>query len=134
MWWRWVHSSLDSSNATPEIKSWLLDYLLPFIYWRSMLRKANSKKIKRFYQVSLMLAEIQLRSHELTEQLLNPDNKSEWQLWAEEMSQLFIRTTSAIEGRNGWLSQVHFNGRGLSVKRSKSQTLNVRAVVPSRCK
>ena len=122
MWWGWVHTSLESSNATTEIKTWLLDYLLPFIYWRCMLRKANSKKIKRFYQVSLMLAEIKLRSHELTDQLLIPDHKSEWQLWAEEMSQLFIRTTSAIEGRNGWLSQIHFNGRGLSVKRIKSQT------------
>lgn len=122
MWWRWVHSSLESSNATPEIRAWLLDYLLPLIYWRNMLRKTSSKKIKRFYKVSLMLAEKKLRKHELTERLLIPGKKSEWQMWAEEMSQLFIRTTSAIEGRNGWLSQIHFNGRGFPVKRIKSQT------------
>lgn len=122
MWWSWVHSSLEASSATPEIRDWLLDCLLPFIYWKNMLRKTSSKKIKRFYRVSLMLAEKNLRHHELTERLLIPGKKSEWQMWAEEMSQLFIRTTSAIEGRNGWLSQIHFNGRGLPAKRIKSQT------------
>jgi len=29
---------------------------------------------------------------------------------------------NTIEGRNGWLSQMHFCGRGLSEKRLKSQT------------
>ena len=38
------------------------------------------------------------------------------------MTNIFLRTTSAIEGRNGWLSQIHFSGRGLTTKRIKSQT------------
>ncbi len=38
------------------------------------------------------------------------------------MCRLFIRTTSAVEGRNGWLTQIHFNGRGLPEKRIQSQT------------
>ncbi|MCP4457984.1 MAG: hypothetical protein GY816_08170 [Cytophagales bacterium] len=35
----------------------------------------------------------------------------------------FQRTSSAVEGRNGWLSQMHHNGRGLSPKRLKALTV-----------
>ena len=42
--------------------------------------------------------------------------------WAISMAKIFIRSTSAVEGRNGWLSQLHFNGRGLPEKRLISQT------------
>lgn len=122
LWWQWVNTSLESADLTAELKDWLLNYLLPFAYWKSRLNKTNSKKIKRFYQWSMMIAEKKLSAHPLTAELLSNNKPSEWQTWAEQMSKLFIRATSAIEGRNGWLSQIHFNGRGLSAKRIQSQT------------
>jgi hypothetical protein len=50
---------------------------------------------------------------------LLPMNKVEveqWRDWATSMVAKFQRTTSAIEGRNGYLSRLHHNGRGLSEK------------------
>ena len=35
----------------------------------------------------------------------------------------FQRTSSAVEGRNGCLSQMHHNGRGISIKRLKALTV-----------
>ena len=68
-------------------------------------------------------AKTKLDSHYLSNNLFN--NKQfmlEWRSWAESMCNIFIRTSSAIEGRNGWISQIHFNGRGLSKDRIHSQT------------
>ena len=42
---------------------------------------------------------------------------------AEWMISNFQRTSSAVEGRNGWLSQMNHNGRGISPKRLKAQTV-----------
>jgi len=124
LWWSWVNTSLDSADITPELRDWLLHYLLPFIYWRSQLRKTRSKKIKRYYQISIRNAEVKLNAHPMTATLMPKDRQKEsaWVNWAQQMTNIFLRTTSAVEGRNGWLSQVHFNGRGLSEKRIESQT------------
>ncbi len=122
MWWQWVNTSLESVDISNDLKSWLLYYLLPFVYWQNMLNKTSSKKIKRFYQLSMAAAWKKLSTQPLTgELLINGCVPAIWQNWAEQMAQLFIRTTSAIEGRNSWLSQMHFNGRGLSSERVTSQ-------------
>jgi hypothetical protein len=124
LWWNWVKTSLESVDMTPELKDWLLLYLLPYIYWSSQLKKTRSKIIKRFYSWSIRKAKLRLMAHPLTERMLPSDRKkeSEWIIWAKNMTNTFQRTTSPVEGRNGWLSQMHFNGRGLSKKRIKSQT------------
>ncbi len=122
MWWKWVNCSLESVDISDRFKDWLLNYLLPTIYWKSRLNKTRSKKIKRFYERSELAAKRKLNNHSLTGIILQNNKKSsEWQTWAQQMVKLFIRATSAIEGRNSWLSQIHFNGRGLSQKRLKSQ-------------
>lgn len=43
--------------------------------------------------------------------------------WAKWMISNFQRTSSAVEGRNGWLSQMHHTGRGIPPKRLKAQTV-----------
>lgn len=122
LWWRCVTTSLDSADISAERKDWLLYCLLPLVYWRTQLKKARSKRIKRFYSSSIGNALKHFESHQMTSsaEIGGPD--SEWFKWAQKMTDIFIRTTSAVEGRNGWLSQMHFNGRGLSEKRLTSQT------------
>jgi len=85
MWWKWVNTSLESTNLTAELRDWLLNYLLPFAYWQSRLSKTNSKKIKRLYQFSITIAKEKLATHRLTGSLLaDNSNLSEWQVWAEQ--------------------------------------------------
>ena len=54
---------------------------------------------------------------------LSPGAREQWQHWAIWMVSKFQRCSSAVEGRNGYLSQVHHNRRGLSPKRLKVSTV-----------
>lgn len=122
LWWGWVETSLETIDMTPEFKNWLLYYLLPLIYWSRQIKKTTSKKIRRYYLLSKKYAERNFKTHPLSASIRIDSSDSEWVVWAQKMVELFLRTTSAVEGRNGWLSQIHFNGRGLSEKRLNSQT------------
>ena len=60
--------------------------------------------------------------HAIT-QRLTPDVLAEWQAWALQRTKAFQRTSSAVEGRNGYLSQMHHNQRGLPRRRYKVWTI-----------
>ena len=122
LWWGWVNTSLDGSDIDEHMKMWLLHCLLPFVYWQQQISKTSSKTIKRYYKVSMKLAKSALEHHKLTKVVLKNNDHSRWYQWAKEMSNIFIRSSSALEGRNGWLSQIHFTGRGLTSDRLTSQT------------
>lgn len=58
-------------------------------------------------------------SHLLEHPLTSKFSKNEWihwRSWAEQMSAQFQRSSSAIEGRNGYLSRIHHCGRGIPSK------------------
>ena len=57
-------------------------------------------------------------AHPLTAQL-PPEVLAGWKTWATEHVQTFQRASSAVEGRNGYLSQMHHNHRGLPKRRYK---------------
>jgi hypothetical protein len=118
-WWGWVETSLDGLDYTQDFKEWLMIYLLPFVYWSAQIKKTNSKIIRRFYNLSYKKSKSKFESHPLT---IRYSSNLKYMKWAINMVNIFIRSTSAIEGRNGWLSQLHFNGRGLPEKRLISQT------------
>ena len=56
-------------------------------------------------------------------QRLPPRVLAEWQAWAADRVKAFQRASSAVEGRNGSLSQMHHNQRGLPKRRSKVWTV-----------
>ena len=60
--------------------------------------------------------------HPITQQLA-PEVLAEWQAWATERVKAFQRASSAVEGRNGYLSQMHHNHRGLPKRRYKVWTV-----------
>ena len=60
--------------------------------------------------------------HAITQRLA-PAGLAEWQAWALQRTKAFQRTSSAVEGRNGYLSQMHHNQRGLPRRRYKVWTI-----------
>jgi hypothetical protein len=122
IWWAGVNNSLSGSHLNDEEKEWLTDYYLPSIYWQKQIHKTDSKQIKKLYNISRKHSIKRVDNHRLTASMMNENDQPVWVNWANEMCNLFQRTSSAIEGRNGWLSQMHFCGRGLTEKRLKSQT------------
>jgi hypothetical protein len=118
-WWSWVDNSLNNAEILPEFRQWLSRDLLPYYYWKNAIGKSSSKLINRFYKISFNNCAAKIKSHP-DYSLESIDQK--WVDWAETFSKLFIRTTSALEGRNQWITQTHYNCRGLTSERLKSQT------------
>jgi hypothetical protein len=63
-----------------------------------------------------------LKTHPLTEQLA-PAVREDWQAWAAEHAKAFPRASAAVEGRNGSLSQMHHQQRGVPKHRYKVWTV-----------
>ena len=61
-------------------------------------------------------------THLITAQLA-PEALEDRQAWAAERATTFQRASSAVEGRNGYLSQMHHNHRGLPKHRYKVWTV-----------
>lgn len=122
VWWDWVeHSVVDLS---PDVlkQLWLKEILLPKLYWERQLLSCRSATQRPLYQAALALAQQKLAQHPCTP-LCPPDQWQHYTLWAETMVARFQRTSSPVEGRNGYLSQIHWAGRGLSQKRLQVLTV-----------
>ena len=54
---------------------------------------------------------------------LNPELLADWKAWAAAHARAFQRASSAVEGRNGYLSQMQHNHRGLPTSRYRMWTV-----------
>jgi Family of unknown function (DUF6399) len=61
-------------------------------------------------------------THAITKQLA-PRVLADWQAWARHRVSALQRASSAVEGRNGALAQLHHNQRGLPKRRDKVWTV-----------
>jgi hypothetical protein len=61
-------------------------------------------------------------THAITQRLA-PQGLAEWQAWATERVNVFQRASSAVEGRNGYVSQMQHNHRGLPKQRYQVWTV-----------
>ena len=119
-WWLWAEESLDTDNLSEEVQQWLLTCLMPAVYWQMQAKRTKNPDLKERYLNAFEEAQLALEQHPLTASLIH---EKEWLSWAEWMVSNFQRTSSAVEGRNGCLSQIHHNGRGLTLKRLRALTI-----------
>ncbi|MEL6780050.1 MAG: DUF6399 domain-containing protein, partial [Cyanobacteria bacterium J06597_16] len=63
-----------------------------------------------------------LLEHPFTRQLTD-DQQQHWVLWCREFCAKYQRTSSAVEGRNGYLAQRHHARRGFSPQSLKVLTI-----------
>ena len=78
--------------------------------------------VKTQYQQACQQMQQVLQAHPLT-LTLKADTHAYWQSWAQEMVTKFQCTTAAVEGRNGYLIQVHHSRRGLSARQLQVMTV-----------
>lgn len=119
-WWIWINESFQDADYDEELKNWIVRYLLPFLYWEKQAAKTKSPGLKEAYQHAAHQAQEELNENPLSHEYLEKNDIISWAKW---MISNFQRTSSAVEGRNGWLSQMNHNGRGVSPKRLKAQTV-----------
>jgi hypothetical protein len=115
LWWQGVEQSLLWEELDELTQNWLVGYLLPEVYWFAQFSKTKNQDLRQVYQEAYEKAHQQFLAHQPTFPL-NKVEVEQWREWATSMVAKFQRTTSAIEGRNGYLSRLHHSGRGLSEK------------------
>ena len=87
--------------------------LLPWLYWSQQAQKTRRATLKSRYQQAASDAFDQLIATPLTLQLSDADLQR-WVQWGQWMCTKYQRTSSAIEGRNGYLALHHHAARGFS--------------------
>ena len=121
-WWLWAIESLVGHALSNDKQDWLLYSLLPVIYWAHQMGKADNSDIRRACKKAWKKALADWHAHPMTS-TASLDEILQWWSWAEWITDKFHRASSAVEGRNGYLSQMHHNGRGLSKSRLKALTI-----------
>lgn len=120
-WWLWTHESLTEFKLATQVKDWLLAVLLPVIYWDQQVHKTQNPTMKKLYDAAWRKAQAVYETHPVT-LTMSKQEVDHWRSWAEWISAHFHRASSAVEGRNGCLSQCYRNGRGLTTDRLSALT------------
>ncbi|MBV8884908.1 MAG: hypothetical protein JO235_13065 [Chroococcidiopsidaceae cyanobacterium CP_BM_RX_35] len=102
-WWQWVQHSLSLENLDASCSNWLLGQLLPTVYWQHQLGKTKSRTLRRIYRQAHCRTHSVLLAHPFTATLAE-EQLQHWQDWAQRVVTQFHRASSAVEGRNGYLS------------------------------
>jgi hypothetical protein len=120
-WWQTVRQDLTQLAMTPRWTQWAEELLLPLMYWQEQLRRTRHPVQKAQIALVLQAVEEAFERHPCTRQL-KTEVLAAWKLWAAEHAKAFQRASSAVEGRNGYLSQMQHNHRGLPTRRYQAWT------------
>lgn len=121
-WWQWVFEILTAMAVNQATQDWLTHTLLPVVYWHQQWQKTKNPRQREKYRLAWERASATLQADKLTATLSDSDMQR-WLEWAQWMAGKFYRSSSAVEGRNGYLSQIHHNGRGFTEQRLRALTV-----------
>ena len=122
-WWLWVMESLSVQTQDTNTQDWVLTYLLPWVYWHQQTEKTRTSILKQSYQQAANRAHESFLANDFTKSL-SLIQQQQWIDWALWMCAKFQRTSSSVEGRNGYLSALHHANRGFT-----EQTLKVLTII-----
>src|SRR5215510_3016706 len=121
VWWQTVRQDLTQLAMTPRGTQWAEDVLLPLQYWQEQRRRTRHPGQKAQIALVLQAVEEAFARHPCTRQR-KPEVLAAWKSWAAEHAKAFQRASSAVEGRNGYLSQMQHNQRSLPLRRAQVWT------------
>ena len=107
---------------SPRWQQWVHACLLPMMYWHAQVSRTRCRRRKAKMQEALEEVRAAFERHAITQRLA-PQVLAAWTAWATDRVKAFQRASSAVEGRNGYLSQMHHNHRGLPKQRYKVWTI-----------
>jgi hypothetical protein len=121
-WWQGVWQDLQQVPLTPRWTRGIEELLLPLMYWQEQMSPTRCPRRKAQLLQALEAVQDAFHTHSFTKHLA-PNVLEDWHAWAAEQAKAFQRASSAVEGRNGSLSQLHHNQRGLPKHRYKVWTV-----------
>jgi hypothetical protein len=125
-WWLWVEESVKTLDPSlgpgTEKYGWVMDSLLPKVYWEQQAIRADTVELRDAYRAAAQNTLADWQAHPLTTLLAETEIRC-FHSWAEWMCRQFQRSSSAVEDRNGCLSQRYHSCRGLSARRLRALTV-----------
>ena len=121
-WWLGVEHQIAPLALDEPTQRWLQQLLLPAVYWQTQVEKTKTPALKTAYQQAFRQAQAALLQHPLTA-TVTPSAFETYHAWARDLAGQFQRASSAVEGRNGYLSQLHHCARGIPTQRLKVMTV-----------
>jgi hypothetical protein len=118
VWWQGVGRDLELFALSPDWQHWIQACLLPCVYWDHHATQTRCPRRKAQVVQALEAVRTAFESHPITHRL-DQQVLAEWQAWARQRVHAFARASSAVEGRNGVLSHLHHNQRGVPKRRYK---------------
>ncbi len=118
-WWQGVSRDLTGLTLTPPWRRWVKETLLPQAYWEVQLCRSQHHGQKAKIGETLERVQESFAQHVMTHKI-PAAVLADWKSWAMEQARAFQRASSAVEGRNGYLSQMHHNHRGLPKRRYRT--------------
>jgi hypothetical protein len=124
-WWLWVAEILTQWAVDPATQQWLTDPLLPVLYWHHQMDKTPNQVHRKRYRQTWQKA-VQAWEANPFHVALSDRELQRWLTWGEWMVRQFHRSSSAVEGRNGCLSQMYHNGRGWTERVTADNLVEIR--------
>jgi hypothetical protein len=110
-WWEGVEHDLEHAAISAPWRHWAKECLLPCVYWEHQVAHTRCVRRKAKVQQACEAVRATFHTHGLTMRL-PALALEEWHTWATQQVHAFQRASSAVEGRNGMLAQLHHNQRG----------------------
>lgn len=118
----WITEKVISETE----KNWLVKYLLPFLYWHFQLRRTKNGRsnpdLVAYYENRMK----QAKEASLNQiKILNISKDREEVLFelAYQMASSFQRSSSQVEGRNGYLAFIHHAQKGIPQDKMRALTV-----------
>jgi Family of unknown function (DUF6399)/IclR helix-turn-helix domain len=121
-WWEGVAQDLAQAAISAPWQTWARELLLPWVYWEHHVAHTRCARRKAQLRQAWEAVQAAFHTHALTLRL-PVQALEEWHTWAAQQVQAFQRASSAVEGRNGVLAQLHHNQRGLPKRRYRVWTV-----------
>jgi hypothetical protein len=121
-WWAGVEQDLEQAAISASWRTWARELLLPWVYWEHQVAHTRCARRKAKMRQACEAVRTAFHTHALTLRL-PVQALGEWHMWATQQVHAFQRASSAVEGRNGVLAQLHHNQRGLPKRRYKVWTV-----------
>jgi hypothetical protein len=121
-WWAGVEQDLEQAAISAPWRTWARELLRPWVYWEHHGVNTRCARGKTKMRQACEAVWAAFHTHALTLRL-PVQALGEWHLWATQQVHAFQHASSAVEGRNGYLSQMHHNQHGLPKRRYKVWTV-----------
>jgi transcriptional regulator with XRE-family HTH domain len=117
-----LQAKVDALNLPPAVQTAVLEQLIPALYLdRVAARSPGAETRQRLRELSTRLLD-PLRQHDHPLQALPPAVREQIEQVAGECADLFQRSSSAVEGRNGQLSLYHHGRHRLGERKLAALT------------